>query len=69
MQEEFESEMPDLNGFPVPEPREGDELEGALYDSAREYIEQIRSYKAFQGRESPAGLTLLEFDDELGVEI
>jgi hypothetical protein len=48
---ELEEQEPDLDDYPVPEAGEVDE-EGAepLYDSQRDYIEQINAYKAFQGK-------------------
>ncbi len=58
MQEEFESEMPDLDGYPVPEPREADELDDALYDSAREYSRSDPT-RPFRGGSLQPGLHCL----------
>ena len=33
-----------------PEPKEGDEDDDPLFDSARDYLTQIDSYKKFQGK-------------------
>ena len=33
-----------------PEPKEGDEDPNPLFDSRRDYVEQIDVYKAFQGK-------------------
>jgi hypothetical protein len=47
--------MPDVTAFPVPQPVEADEsdLPIPLYDGAREYLEQLAAYKAFQGKAAP----------------
>lgn len=42
---------PDLDDYPIPEAREADELDGSLYDSERDYLEQLSYYKLFQGKE------------------
>lgn len=42
--------MPDLDDYPLPVSREADELGEGLYNSERDYLEQIESYKAFQGK-------------------
>jgi hypothetical protein len=42
---------PYMDGVEWPEPREADDLlDDALYDSARSYTDQLRYYKAFQGK-------------------
>jgi hypothetical protein len=46
----LEEERPDLDNYPLPEAREAREIGAGLYDSARDYTEQIRVYKAFQGK-------------------
>jgi len=48
--QELEENQPDLADYPLPEANEAAELPETLYDSERSYFEQIRSYKAFQGR-------------------
>ena len=34
----------------VPQPRDPDEWDEPLFDSTRDYVEQIDAYKAFQGK-------------------
>jgi hypothetical protein len=41
---------PNVDSYPVPDAIEGDESSGALFDSSREYFEQLVFYKEFQGR-------------------
>ncbi len=43
---------PDLADYPLPEAREARELGEGLYNSQRDYLEQIDAYKGFQGKES-----------------
>ncbi|MGH2505803.1 MAG: hypothetical protein ACRDHZ_00050 [Ktedonobacteraceae bacterium] len=47
---EMEEDMPDLTNYPTAEPREADELSEGLYNSRRDYIDQIEAYKLFQGK-------------------
>jgi hypothetical protein len=47
---ELEEGSPVLEDYPVPGPCEASELGAGLYESEREYLEQIGVYKAFQGR-------------------
>jgi hypothetical protein len=48
---EIEAEAdPIIGEIEWPEPREGDENDDPLYDSARNYVAQINQYKAFQGK-------------------
>lgn len=42
--------MPDLAEYPLPASREANELGEGLYNSQRDYLEQIDAYKAFQGK-------------------
>jgi len=42
---------PDLTPYPIPEPVEGDESVEPLFDSSRDYFEQLAVYKKFQGRD------------------
>lgn len=39
-----------INDIELPESEEADELPGALFDSDRDYMEQLGHYKAFQGK-------------------
>lgn len=48
--DELRSKMPDLDSYPLPEAREADELGEGLYNSERDYLEQIEAYKQFQGK-------------------
>jgi hypothetical protein len=41
---------PDLDDYAWPEPRQGNEHPDPLFDSTRDYIEQINRYKAHQGK-------------------
>ena len=41
---------PIINNLEMPEPRDADEWDAPLFDSARGYIEQIDVYKSFQGK-------------------
>jgi hypothetical protein len=47
---EMQEQMPDINQYPLPEGKEAEEIGEPLYDSARDYIDQIDAYKAFQGK-------------------
>ena len=44
-----------IEGYPVPGPYLYDELGMGLYDSQRDYLEQIEAYKQFQGRAFGSG--------------
>lgn len=48
--EELEARTPDLDEYPIPEAQEADEMGEGLYNSERSYLEQIDTYKAFQGK-------------------
>jgi hypothetical protein len=50
IESELRSEAPDLNEIEWPEPDDGDEDEDPLFDSTRDYIEQIDRYKQHQGK-------------------
>jgi hypothetical protein len=43
---------PYIEDYPLPEAQEADELGEGLYNSQRDYLEQIDAYKAFQGKEA-----------------
>jgi hypothetical protein len=47
---ELQINGPDLDSHPVPEAAEADETVEALFDSGRDYFEQLNVYKKFQGR-------------------
>jgi hypothetical protein len=50
MTEELEAEAPDVDDYEWPEPKDGDEDPDPLFDSTREYLDQIDRYKAQQGK-------------------
>lgn len=50
--DELREEKPDITDYPLPRPEEADELGEGLYNSQREYFEQIQAYKDFQGKAS-----------------
>jgi hypothetical protein len=47
---ELDLSVPDLAAYPSPVPIFSDEWGEGLYDSARDYLEQIEAYKQFQGK-------------------
>lgn len=49
--DELEDAMPDIDDYPVPEANEADERSSALYDSGRDYLNQIEHYRRYQGKE------------------
>lgn len=51
IKDELEENMPDIDDYPIPEALEAEEKPNALYDSKRSYLEQMASYKDFQGKE------------------
>ncbi len=48
IQSKLEERQPDIELYQVPEAEEADELSDPLYDSSRDYREQLDNYKAFQ---------------------
>jgi hypothetical protein len=54
--EQLESEKPGLDDFDWPQPQEGDEDDDPLYDSRRDYLDQIDRYRRHQGKAAPRGL-------------
>jgi len=50
MRADLAASMPDVANYPVPEPVFGDEIGAGLYNSDRDYLEQIEAYKQFQGK-------------------
>jgi hypothetical protein len=52
MRSELDLSVPNLDAYPLPAPIFSDELGEGLYDSARDYLEQIEAYKLFQGKMS-----------------
>lgn len=49
----MEEEAPDMDDYPIPEAEAARERGGALFDSERDYVEQIEAYKVFQGKVQP----------------
>jgi hypothetical protein len=49
MADKIEEDKPDPEDYDWPEPEEGDEDEDPLFDSTRDYVEQIDRYKAHKG--------------------
>jgi hypothetical protein len=47
---ELREEAPDPDSIEWPEPKEGDEDDDPLFDSMRDYLDQIARYKAHQGK-------------------
>jgi hypothetical protein len=50
MRSELELSVPNLDGYPLPEPLFSGEFGDGLYASARDYLEQLEAYKQFQGK-------------------
>lgn len=52
----------DLEDYPIPEAVEGDEVGEGLFNSQRNYLEQLHAYKVFQGRSNGNGLHQLKLE-------
>src|SRR5256886_15252441 len=52
MRQELDVLVPDLSYYPVPQPEYYGEIGDGLYDSGRNYLEQLEAYKLFQGKAS-----------------
>jgi hypothetical protein len=50
IEKDLEAEAPDVDAYDWPEPDEGDEDDDPLFDSTRDYVEQIDRYKEHQGK-------------------
>ena len=50
MRSDLEAAVPNLLYYPLPLPEYPDEIGEGLYNSARDYLEQVEAYKAFQGK-------------------
>lgn len=48
--EELKARTPDLDEYPIPEADEADEIGDGLYNTERDYLEQLEAYKTFQGK-------------------
>jgi hypothetical protein len=47
---EMQDERPDVEDWPMPEGNKGQEISEGLYNTERDYLDQIDVYKAFQGK-------------------
>ncbi len=52
MRQELDVSVPDLGYYPIPQPECFGEIGDGLYDSSRDYLEQLEAYKVFQGKAS-----------------
>jgi predicted nucleic acid-binding Zn ribbon protein len=50
IEQDLDAEAPDVDNYEWPEADDGDEDDDPLYDSSRDYVEQIDRYKAHQGK-------------------
>lgn len=50
--EEMEQKRPNINEYPLPQGKDADELSNALFNSDRDYMNQIVAYKSFQGKDT-----------------
>ncbi len=50
MRNALDAAVPDLDDYPLPRAYVGEELTDGLYNSERDYLEQLDAYKLFQGR-------------------
>src|SRR6266702_3504837 len=50
MRQELDVSVPDLGYYPLPLPEYAEEIGDGLYNSARDYLEQVEAYKEFQGK-------------------
>jgi hypothetical protein len=51
MRYELSASVPDLSDYALPVPALSQEVGEGLYNSARDYLEQIEAYKVFQGKQ------------------
>jgi hypothetical protein len=54
IEKDLEAEATDFDDVEWPEPEEGDEDDDPLFDSTREYLDQIDRFKLFQGKPTAA---------------
>jgi len=50
MRSELDLSVPGLDDYPLPAPVFTGEFGEGLYDSSRDYLQQIEAYKQFQGK-------------------
>jgi hypothetical protein len=53
--DELETEAPGVNDYDWPEPKDGDEDPDPLFDSSRNYMDQLARYRGHQGKPENAG--------------
>ena len=51
MRSALDAAVPDLSDYPLPQAYIGDELAAGLYNSERDYLDQLDAYKLFQGKD------------------
>jgi hypothetical protein len=54
IERDLEAEAPDLDAYDWPEPDEGDDDDDPLFDSTRDFVDQVDRYKAHQGKPTEA---------------
>jgi hypothetical protein len=54
------AELPSADDYRWPEPKDGDEDDDPLYDSSRDYFEQLARYREHQGKPEDAGFKLYD---------
>src|SRR6266702_3904705 len=52
MRSELDLSVPHLEHYPLPQPLYAEEIGDGLYNSGRNYLEQLEAYKVFQGKAS-----------------
>jgi hypothetical protein len=62
---ELESELPNAEDYKWPEPKDGDEDDDPLYDSTRDYLDQLDRYHEHQGKSE--GGDLVSYDLTCGM--
>jgi hypothetical protein len=59
----MQTEAPDLDDYPLPQPKNVQERKDCLYNSMRSYLEQLAAYQEFTGKFAH----LISNEDEEGV--
>jgi hypothetical protein len=57
---DLSKEAPDIDDYNWPEPEAGDEDDDPLYDSTRDYLDQLARYRVHQGKSEDAGFKLYD---------
>ncbi len=50
MRSELDLSVPHVEHYPLPQPLYAEEIGEGLYNSERDYLEQLEAYKEFQGK-------------------